>query len=151
MRASVYSYHMSVASYPRYNVTSQKTHAHSCGDGIRAGSEQCDDADLMDGDGCSSKCTVEQNYQCRQFMCAASTCDKAICGDGYRQGIEATIDKYCDDANLEPGDGCSAACRAECGFDCGQRQPSVCLSDCGDGVKVCPLLMLTSLLSFLSP
>jgi len=121
-------------------------HTHRCGDGIRAEREQCDDADLMDGDGCSSECTVEENYQCRHFICAASACEKAACGDGYRQSIEATIEGYCDDANQEPGDGCSATCRAECGFDCGNKEPSVCLSDCGDGVKVCPLLMLTRLL-----
>jgi len=30
-----------------------------CGDGFRTGSEQCDDGNLLDGDACSSTCTVQ--------------------------------------------------------------------------------------------
>lgn len=29
-----------------------------CGDGVMQGSEECDDGDTQDGDGCSSTCTV---------------------------------------------------------------------------------------------
>ena len=35
-----------------------------CGDGIIDASEQCDDANTVSGDGCSSNCSVEQGYFC---------------------------------------------------------------------------------------
>ncbi len=33
--------------------------AEVCGDGIAQKKEGCDDGNLVDGDGCSAKCTVE--------------------------------------------------------------------------------------------
>lgn len=53
---------------------------------------------------------------------------EAACGDG-------TIDdgETCDDQDAESGDGCSATCRLEEGWDCGQSEPSVCAPICGDG------------------
>lgn len=41
-----------------------------CGDNIRDAGEACDDGNLVDGDGCSSKCAVEPGNQC-----AANACD----------------------------------------------------------------------------
>lgn len=38
--------------------------AESCGDGTIQGDEHCDDANLSDGDGCSSECAVELHYRC---------------------------------------------------------------------------------------
>ena len=35
-----------------------------CGDGLLLGVLQCDDGNLVDGDGCSSKCRVEKGYDC---------------------------------------------------------------------------------------
>ena len=37
-----------------------------CGDGILVSVDQniCDDGNLMDGDGCSSACSVENYYRC---------------------------------------------------------------------------------------
>jgi cysteine-rich repeat protein len=35
-----------------------------CGDGIREGTEACDDDDTDAGDGCSATCTVEPGYSC---------------------------------------------------------------------------------------
>jgi fibro-slime domain-containing protein len=37
-----------------------------CGDGLVLGSEACDDGNLVNGDGCSSDCTVEAGYTCSQ-------------------------------------------------------------------------------------
>jgi len=36
----------------------------NCGDGIKTGAEPCDDGNLVDGDGCSSTCTVEDGFTC---------------------------------------------------------------------------------------
>jgi cysteine-rich repeat protein len=50
------------------------------------------------------------------------------CGNGRPDG-----DESCDDGGTAAGDGCSATCDEEPGFNC-VGQPSVCSSDCGDGV-----------------
>ena len=51
-----------------------------------------------------------------------------VCGDGIVAPSEA-----CDDGNATGGDGCSATCTVETGFQC-TGDPSVCMSTCGDGV-----------------
>ncbi|HEY5948009.1 MAG TPA: DUF4215 domain-containing protein [Kofleriaceae bacterium] len=78
-----------------------------CGNGVMEGAEECDDGNLVDHDGCSSTCTVDE-------------CDQpdAVCGNGVMEGAEA-----CDDGNTTNGDGCSSTCTVE--------EP-VCV--CGDGV-----------------
>src|SRR5262245_17057818 len=62
-----------------------------CGDGQRSDTEQCDDGNLVSGDGCSSICTLDGR-----------------CGDGVMGSGEA-----CDDGNLVSGDGCSSTCTLE--------------------------------------
>jgi cysteine-rich repeat protein len=52
--------------------------------------------------------------------------DAPFCGDGFRSPPEE-----CDDTNLNNGDGCSATCVTEPGFDCAS---GVCVTECGDGV-----------------
>uniref|UniRef100_A0A672PEY5 Pappalysin 2 n=1 Tax=Sinocyclocheilus grahami TaxID=75366 RepID=A0A672PEY5_SINGR len=37
---------------------------HFCGDGTLQGTEDCDDGNLLDGDGCSKKCQVEPGFKC---------------------------------------------------------------------------------------
>jgi cysteine-rich repeat protein len=51
-------------------------------------SEQCDDGNLVDGDGCSALCVTE------------------FCGDG----VVNNVSEQCDDGNLVGGDGCEADC-----------------------------------------
>jgi cysteine-rich repeat protein len=54
-----------------------------CGDNIIAGSEQCDDGNLVSGDGCSSTCQTEclpagqpclSGSQCCSLICMGSQC-----------------------------------------------------------------------------
>lgn len=66
-----------------------------CGNSITEGSEQCDDGNGMDGDGCSSACQIES--------------DPPYCGDG---SINQPSEE-CDDGNETSGDGCSAICEIE--------------------------------------
>ncbi len=74
-----------------------------CGDGTVDNSEQCDDADAHNGDGCSSSCTVEDGWECtgEPSMCTE------ICGDGIIVGLEecdgglGCTDCLCD-ADFEP-------------------------------------------------
>jgi cysteine-rich repeat protein len=35
-----------------------------CGDGFNVGSEECDDGNLVDGDGCNADCTLGNNNGC---------------------------------------------------------------------------------------
>jgi cysteine-rich repeat protein len=61
---------------------------------------------------------------CRQLtprQCGAGI-PEPCCGNG---AIEAG--EFCDDADLDPGDGCNGACRVEFGFTCdNDPPPSVC-------------------------
>ncbi len=61
-----------------------------CGDAVISAGEECDDGNLVGGDGCSPACLLE------------------ICGNGVWD-----IGEECDDGNLVGGDGCSAACLVE--------------------------------------
>jgi cysteine-rich repeat protein len=49
------------------------------------------------------------------------------CGDGE------VIGEDCDDGDTNAGDGCSASCTVEAGWNCG-GSPSVCTPICGDGL-----------------
>ena len=102
------------------------TPAARCGDGVKAGTETCDDGNTTNGDGCSSSCSVEAGFNCTG---SPSICGTA-CGDGVRAGAET-----CDDGNATSGDGCSSSCSVEAGFSC-TGSPSVCSSTaaCGDGL-----------------
>jgi cysteine-rich repeat protein len=62
-----------------------------CGNGTLEGNEECDDGNLIDGDGCQANCRLPR-----------------ICGDGILTGLEE-----CDDGNLLGGDGCTAGCIIE--------------------------------------
>ncbi|NVB77646.1 MAG: DUF4215 domain-containing protein [Kofleriaceae bacterium] len=69
---------------------------NSCGDGVKAGNEECDDGNTTSGDGCNSVCQVDT---------------ASVCGDGETQ----VANEECDDGNNVDGDGCSANCIDECG------------------------------------
>lgn len=77
-----------------------------CGDGLRVGDEECDDAnggDGDDGDGCDVTCVIEEGFLCTG---EPSTCSPAaLCGDGMLDDGEA-----CDDGGTDADDGCDAAC-----------------------------------------
>ncbi|CEL97712.1 unnamed protein product [Vitrella brassicaformis CCMP3155] len=124
------------------------------GDGIRVGSEECDDmnrlendgcdnhglvekfyscspgpsghddcnidcGNLIDGDGCSSNCTIETRFgfTCKDVWSPSlesftSEC-QATCPDGFRFGGEE-----CDDANINNNDGCTRECKVAPGWVC---------------------------------
>ena len=67
-----------------------------CGNGILEPGEQCDDGNLVNGDGCSSTCTIE------------TPPPPPVCGNGIVEAGE-----QCDDGNLINGDGCSCTCTLE--------------------------------------
>ncbi|MBN2802383.1 MAG: fibro-slime domain-containing protein [Deltaproteobacteria bacterium] len=77
-----------------------------CGNGVLEPAEECDDGNIIDGDGCSPLCT-------RSPDCASTGVCTALCGDAIVMSQEA-----CDDGNLINGDGCSSVCTIETGFTC---------------------------------
>ena len=118
-----------------------------CGDGLLVGIElergYCDDGNRIEGDGCSSSCSVECGYNCSTAQ-GKSLC-QTVCGDKKRAGQEA-----CDDGNNKDGDGCSANCQTiEAGWECSSPacDQSVC-NECqvgktsssveGGGCEECP-------------
>ncbi len=66
-----------------------------CGNGIKNGTEMCDDGNSVDADACSNNCTY------------------AVCGDG-----KITHQEICDDGNVINTDGCTAACTLTPGWSC---------------------------------
>ena len=81
-----------------------------CGDGVRSGTELCDDSNAISGDGCSNTCHVECGFNCTLVSNVADVCTSR-CGDSTRASNEA-----CDDGNLGDSDGCSSSCVTEAGW-----------------------------------
>lgn len=96
-----------VCTYPNppLNPVRQVCTTTVCGNGVREGSEQCDDGNTSPYDGCSKSCEFEPS-------CPGGAC-VAKCGDGLVFPGEA-----CDDGNTKNGDGCSSACQIEAGYQC---------------------------------
>ncbi|CAE7765145.1 unnamed protein product, partial [Symbiodinium sp. CCMP2456] len=107
------------------------------GDGIRhvVAGEECDDGNLIDGDGCSRDCRIEAGFTCptHGWPSVLLTPCVPICGDGLRVG-----DEDCDDNNTESGDGCSPTCEVEIGWFCKRAGTGVgfevCLQTCLNGI-----------------
>ncbi len=78
----------------------------ACGDGNLDPDEECDDGNVVAGDGCSDTCTLE------------------ACGNGTVEAGEE-----CDDGNTDDCDGCSATCQDEA---CGNGRVE-CTEECDDG------------------
>ncbi len=101
-----------------------------CGNAVIEAGEECDDGNLISGDGCSSTCqlesvcgngALEEGEECDDGNldngdgCSDTCAIEFICGNGVLQAGEE-----CDDGNLVNGDGCSDTCQLE--------------AICGDGV-----------------
>lgn len=78
--------------------------------------EECDDGNLVPGDGCDEHCFLE------------------VCGNHVVQ-----VGETCDDGNRTSGDGCSADCQGE--FDCGDGEIKEPFEECDppDSGPVCSL------------
>lgn len=130
-----------------------------CGNGEVDPTEECDDADLIEGDGCDSTClftgcgsqVVTDDEECDDGNLDDSddciSCLHAFCGDGFVRSAS----EQCDDANHDNSDDCLDFCTmARCGDGAVRAGVEVCddggtsgnndgclfdctVSDCGDG------------------
>lgn len=85
---------------------------NKCGNGLSDPTEQCDDKNNNNGDGCSSTCQTEPGYTCTTAqpnypsICTRIPVPPVIkCGNGLPDAGE-----QCDDKNNNNGDGCSSNC-----------------------------------------
>ncbi len=90
-----------------------------CGNGKTNVTEECDDGNTHNGDGCSAQCNIEQGYTCEITALEMSAC--YVCGNGKIEMYEE-----CDDGNTVSGDGCT-------GTDPNLRQAACKLDFCGNG------------------
>lgn len=93
---------------------------------------QCDDGNVINGDGCSSTCTIETGYSCVGGGWNSLDVCTETCGDGLNLGFYA-----CDDGNAVSGDGCSSTCYVELGWEChggSSTTADVCTTECGNGM-----------------
>ncbi len=103
-----------------------------CGNGVLDAGEVCDDANKVDGDGCSSICNIEEGYTCPVVgeSCKRNEEPASLCGNKSIDAGEA-----CDDGNAVSGDGCSADCHTiESGYICPTVGELCLLESCGNGV-----------------
>lgn len=118
-----------------------------CGDTLLSAGEQCDDGNLLSGDGCSATCQIEIFQNCGNYTvdpgeeCDAGVRGSAdcsprckqlagICGDSRIQTLRG---EQCDDGNISSGDGCSADCRIEMAAECGDGVLNPETEQCDDG------------------
>ncbi|MEM8607394.1 MAG: DUF4215 domain-containing protein [Myxococcota bacterium] len=133
-----------------------------CGDGIQDPSEQCDDGNTADGDGCSSLCTIEVAAVCGDGtvtppeqceppdtdVCTATCTNRdPLCGDGFVTSPEAceppdtnvctatcTVrEPACGDGFLTPPEACEPPNTDLCDAACDVR-----VAVCGDGFLTPP-------------
>ncbi|MBK8156762.1 MAG: DUF4215 domain-containing protein [Streptococcus sp.] len=60
--------------------TNQDTCFELCNDGVITMSEQCEDGNIVNGDGCGASCTIETGWTCTTAP-VPNACTP-ICGDG---------------------------------------------------------------------
>ncbi len=141
--------------------TQHKTTDPICGDNIILSiddvvvAEECDDGNIVAGDGCSPKCLTEPIARCAK-TCSISgdACNEdVLCGEGagvceIPQGAvnccgngASEAGEECDDGNEINGDGCSNSClnngssavNAFCGDGQIDHAPNAGGEDCDDG------------------
>jgi fibro-slime domain-containing protein len=115
------------ANRPGFDASVEVGDPTLCGNGTLDPHEQCDDGNMVGGDGCTKICQIENGWICPDV---GQPCKRdAVCGDGKLTPPEA-----CDDGNTNDNDGCSHDCSS---VDTGWRCPvpgRPCVPICGDNV-----------------
>ncbi len=106
-----------------------------CGDGHVTGTEECDDGNNGDGDGCSATCQVEPGWICEGDP---SVCQSS-CGNGVLdQGEDCDGDDLgpasCASLGYQPG---QLACQQDCTFDTSGCGAPLCGNETIDSGEEC--------------
>ena len=108
----------------------------TCGNGIVESPEQCDDGNLVGGDGCSLACQIEANWACPEEGIPCVRVSR--CGDRA-----VTSDEVCDDGTTTGEGGCAADCQSiRTGWACrvpGKACTPVCSVDATLDAACAPL------------
>lgn len=112
-----------------------------CGNGLLQAPEECDDGNIVGGDGCSPQCKLEVCGNA--ILDAGEECDDGNIANGDGCSSGCTIEpaqvcgnaileapEQCDDGNVVSGDGCSALCVPEF---CGDNIVNNINETCDDG------------------
>ncbi len=124
----LFAYHCHILEHEDHEMMRQFQTFTDCGDGHRGmPDEECDDGNLVDGDGCDSNCTptgcgngvASPPEECDDGNAVEgdgcdSNCTFTACGNGI-----TTVDEECDDGNSVAGDGCESDCTVTVGADMG--------------------------------
>ena len=108
-----------------------------CGDGKKFNSlgTYWDDGNLILGDGWGSTWGIESGWSCTGGTSTAKDTWTENCGDGIKFNSVST---YCDDGNVNNGDGCSSTWYKEIGWiwsGGSLTAKDTCIEVCGDGMK----------------
>jgi len=131
------------------SLTNDNNCASVCGNGIREGSEGCDDGDTSSGDGCSNLCVVESGWTCNTATpnvctqsctpsCSGKECGPNSCNTGSCGACtNAHGSNTCSSAGL-----CQPSCNSGWG-NCDGSRVNGCenslttTSNCGSCGRVC--------------
>jgi cysteine-rich repeat protein len=95
-----------------------------------------DDNNLVNGDGCSDQCIVEEGWECT----GGSPTNPDYCHVVWGDGIYLSQWEECDDGDLDSRDGCSATWLLEPGFICNHDSSRVNDTEWeeiwGDGLRI---------------
>lgn len=117
----------------------------TCGNSITEGTEECDDGNLVNGDGCDNNCT---NTTCgNNIETPGEECDDGnlLAGDGCRPDCTLEVcgdtildgGEDCDDGNNVGGDCCDASCGFENNGSACASDLNLCTDDVCDGAGTC--------------
>ncbi|CAD8103048.1 unnamed protein product [Paramecium primaurelia] len=114
-------------------LTDQLICKEQCRDGIKVGTEKCDDAIESTKKIYCLECDLNQGLclKCREGLSPESNYCKNICGDGIIvQAPDINVFEQCDDHNLsDDNDGCTSNCKFKCQIPliCDSCQNDICL------------------------
>jgi len=79
-----------------------------CGNGAVEGSENCDDGNTANGDGCSSSCNPEPGWSCTWALGQKSVCTCSCSDDGNPCTTDACVSGSCQHTPIAAGTACTS-------------------------------------------
>ena len=107
-----------------------------CGDGIKNGSEVCDDGNNEDNDYCSSDCMTKNGSCGDGIIQEFEECDRAPFGDGIGEYCSTdckTVLGSCGDGIVQPNEECDKGLAGNGKCDYGDLECAICTTGCKNG------------------